>query len=137
MPPSDIHKFYGSDPRDGDAVVQQEHFKKNAAAFFNDGREEGPQRQKPPQEMSEAERIFHGVEERSQGMSNFDPIPGYGGTNRRQDADNFFAGTFRVGRDAGKTSLHRINDEKADTLKANSKFPAYKQAQAMRQARGQ
>jgi hypothetical protein len=137
VPPSEIYKFYGANPREGDDVVQQEHYKKNAAAFYNDGRNEGPQRKKPAQAMDEAERIFHGVEERPKGMSNFDPIPGYGGTNRRQDADNFFAGTFRVGRETGQQSLHRINDEKADTLKANSKFPAYKQAQAMRQARGQ
>jgi len=70
--------------------------------------------------------VFHGVEDRKRGMSGFDPIPGYAGTNQRQEADGFFACTFKVGREQGVQSLNRISDEKADTLKHNSKFPAYK-----------
>lgn len=34
--PATVHKFFGSDPSTGSAVVQQQAFQKNADAFFAD-----------------------------------------------------------------------------------------------------
>ena len=94
-----MHKFFGCNPAEADHVVKQQHFNQNAAAFFTDGSDSTPDRTPPGQSMDAAMNVFHGVEERKRGMSGFDPIPGYAGTNQRQEADGFFACTFKVGRE--------------------------------------
>ena len=82
--------------------------------------------------MEAATDIFHGVENKPRGMGNFQPIPGYSGTNRRSEADNVFAVTFAGSREQGQASLGRIKDEKTVTLQQSAKFMPYNQA---RQAR--
>lgn len=76
--------------------------------------------------MDAAVEVFHGVEHRKKGMTGFDPIPNYSGTNPRLEADGVFACTFKVAREQGDASLKRIANEKADTVKGNSQFPAYR-----------
>jgi len=44
--------------------------------------------------MEDANRIFHGVEQRKRGHDLGNPIPGYSGHNRRFEADNIFGTTY-------------------------------------------
>ena len=69
-------------------------------------------------------------------MTGFQPIPGYSGTNPRSEADAMFACTFAEQRKQGEMSLKRIENERADTLKTQEKFEAYKQVQQARMERG-
>lgn len=59
-------------------------------------------------------------------------IPGTATFCPRIEADAIFACTFQAGTDLSKHSVHRINDEKADTLKSAQKFMPYNQARAAR-----
>ena len=112
--------------------MQQQQFEKNRAAFFADSCDV-PARAPGGQTADEATRIFHGVEETKRGMSNFQPIPGYSGTNRRAEADNVFACTFAGSREQGQASLGRISDEKTTTLHGSAKFMPYANARRARE----
>ena len=86
--------------------------------------------------MADACNIFHGVEDKPKGMGNFQPIPGYSGTNRRAEADNVFAVTFAGSREQGQQSLGRIGAEKTVTLHTSAKFMPYTAARQARADQG-
>jgi len=54
-------------PTEGDHLVQQQHFQKNANAFYNN-EEQTPSRGPAPQSFDKAASIFHGVEARVPGQ---------------------------------------------------------------------
>jgi len=55
-------------PAECDGLVQDQHFKKNAAIFFNN-EERVPERGPAPQSFDKAAEIFHGVEMPVKGQS--------------------------------------------------------------------
>lgn len=78
---------------ENDNVVNQQHFERNAAAFFNDG---NPVKidNSQGQSLDQANEIFFGVEKKKKGHQLGKPIPGYSGTNQRVEADNIFGMTY-------------------------------------------
>ena len=58
------------------------------------------------------------------------PLPGYGGTNRRVQADNLFAMTYGDSKKKAGESQKKIEDYQSDLLKKTSTYkPAYKWSQ--------
>ena len=62
-----IRKFYGCAENENDAVVNEQHFKKNAEAFFNNGPSGMNLRQPEGQSLEKANEIFFGVETKKKG----------------------------------------------------------------------
>ena len=124
MSPRSVYKFFGVDPANSDAVVQNTHFEANRAAFFNNGEpiiNRGPAQQS----MQQAQDIFWGNEQKVKGKQLGAPIPGTATFQPRIEADAIFACTFQAGTELSKHSVNRINDEKADTLKTAQQFLPY------------
>jgi len=68
VPASDVLKFFGLNPAvEGDSIVREQAFAKNAAAFFNN-EEAIPQRGPAPQAYDKAAAIFFGEEEKVKGQ---------------------------------------------------------------------
>ena len=122
-------------PSEGDHLVQQQHFQKNANAFFNN-EEVAPVRGPAPQSFDKAASIFHGVEARVQGQKQGKPIPGTCTFRSRVEADNIFAQTYGASLDCSDVSNNRINNEKSETLRGAQQWLAYEQARQVRQQRG-
>ena len=61
--------------------MAQEHFKANAAAFYNNGTSDFQVGTEKGQSMDQANEVFFGVEEKKRGLALGKPIPGYSGTN--------------------------------------------------------
>ena len=127
MSPATLYKFYGCDPQEGDDLVRQQQFQKNAAAFWQQG-EDIPQRGPAPQSMGQASDVFWGVEEKPKGMKLGAPIPGTSSFVPRIQADNVFATTYHASNEHAGQSMNRINAEKAETLKQTQQFMPYNAA---------
>ncbi len=83
--------------------------------------------------MEAAAAVFHGVEQKKQGLALGNPIPGYSGHNRRFEADNIFGTTYQGSRTSAVESNTRINYEKGETLRTTAKFmPSYSEARQQR-----
>ena len=89
-----IRKFYGCAEENNDDVVAQQHFKKNAEAFYNNGASDFKIDNTQGQSLDAANDIFFGVEHKKKGLDLGKPIPGYSGTNQRVEADNIFGMTY-------------------------------------------
>ena len=123
-----IRKFYGC-AEEGDQVVNDEHFKANAEAFYNNGPSGVNLRQDAGQSLEQANDVFFGVEKKEQGLKLGAPIPGYSGTDQRVQADNIFGMTYANARKFAEGSNQRIASEKGDTLKQTAVFmPSYQDA---------
>ena len=136
MPPAQVHKFYGLEPStEGDALVRDQAFAKNAKAFYNN-EEEVPMRGPAPQGFDKAAQIFFGQDEVVKGQSQGRPIPGTCTFRPRVEADNIFAQTYGSSLDCSSSSAHRINNEKSETLRGAQQWLAYDQAVKVRAQRG-
>ena len=89
-----IRKFYGCADGNSDDTVANEHFKKNAEAFYNNGTSDFQINQNQGQSLEQANDVFFGVETKKKGLVLGKPIPGYSGTNQRVEADNIFGMTY-------------------------------------------
>lgn len=122
LDPSTMNKFWGTEDRDD--VVNNIHYEKNKTAFYEcDSKRQATQRAKCPQSKDAAMKEFFGVPETKQ-PEPIVPIPGYSGVSRRVTADNVFGMTYAEARRCADDSMKKINEEKGDTLKENSKFVA-------------
>jgi len=92
--PVTIRKFYGCADENSDDVVADQHFKKNAEAFYNNGMSDFQINQGQGQSLEQANDVFFGVEPKKRGLALGKPIPGYSGTNQRVEADNIFGMTY-------------------------------------------
>lgn len=127
--PVTIRKFYGCVDENSDEVVANEHFKKNAEAFYNNGTSDFQINQGQGQSLDAANEVFFGVETKKRGLALGKPIPGYSGTNQRVEADNIFGMTYANAKQFAEGSNSRIASEKGETLKHTSKFmPTYQAA---------
>lgn len=104
--------------------MQEQAFKKNAAAFFNN-EEVVPQRGPAPQSFNKAAEIFHGIDVPVKGQSQGKPIPGTCTFRPRVEADNIFAQTYGASLECSQVSNERIMIEKSETLKGAQKWMAY------------
>ena len=128
-----VAKFFGCESTD--EVVQNEHFKANQKAFFENGNDMALDRRPANQSYAAAVNVFHGNDEKPRGQVFEAPIPGYSGHTQRLEADCIFGQTFANAMDQGSKSIHRIKDERAETVKkATNKFPNYKDVVAARMA---
>lgn len=124
-----IRKFYGCGNEAADDVVANEHFKANAAAFYNNGPSGMSMNQDAGQSLEAANEVFFGVEHKKKGLQHGKPIPGYSGTNQRVEADNIFGMTYANARQFAEGSNSRIAAEKGDTLKQTATYmPSYQAA---------
>ena len=125
--PEMVNKFWGIGDEEMDDLVQENHLKKNTNAFYGvDPNFKSTKTRKVEQTEEDAMNAFFAVEEKKE-LKIGNPIPGYGGVNRRVGADNVFGMTYAEARRRADESLNKINSEKGDTLKMNSTFvPAYK-----------
>ncbi len=58
------------------------------------------------------------------------PLPGYGGTNRRVQADNVFGLTYGDSQKKASESQHKVEEFQSELLKKTSAYkPGYKWAQ--------
>lgn len=124
--PDIVNKFWGIESKEMDELAQQKEFAKNKEAFYGVDPHAPPTIRRAPEETEEeAMRKFFAVEEKKE-LKLGAPIPGYGGCNRRVGADNVFGLTYAEARRRADESLHKINNEKGETLKMNSTFvPAH------------
>ena len=121
-----IRKFYGCAEENNDDVVANEHFKKNAEAFYNNGVSDFQIDNSKKQSLDQANEVFFGVEPKKKGLALGKPIPGYSGTNQRVEADNIFGMTYANAKQFAEGSNSRIAAEKGETLKHTAKFmPSY------------
>ena len=124
--PNTVNKFWGIDKVDDD-VVNNVGLEESKKAFFaSDPKFSTTEIQRRQQAQEEALKNFYGVPEKAD-PAGLVPIPGYSGVSWRVVADNIFGMTYAEARKCAEESLKKINDEKGETLKANSVFvPEYK-----------
>jgi len=129
--PVTIRKFYGCVDENSDETVANEHFKKNAEAFYNNGTSDFQINKGEDQSMDAANEVFFGVETKKRGLALGKPIPGYSGTNQRVEADNIFGMTYANAKQFAEGSNSRIASEKGETLRHTAKFmPTYQAARS-------
>ena len=114
-----------------DPMVQGQAFEKNAAAFFSD-QADAADRPAPRQSMQDASKVFWGDEDKVKGRQTEKPIPGAAIYQPRVAADCIFATTYAAGQKNAEESLHRIKDEKSETLKGQQKWLPYEEAMKRR-----
>ena len=124
--PQMVNKFWGINDTEMDELVQQKHLERNTNQFYGvNPNEKIVKDRTKPQTEEEAMNQFFAVEEKPE-LKLGEPIPGYSGVSRRVGADNVFGMTYAEARVRARESLSKINNEKGETLKMNSKFiPAY------------
>ena len=124
LDPTIANGFWGTEDRD--EIVDKVNLEKNTQAFFGiSGKEKLPPRGPAPQSIEGATEQFYGLPPKKK-VEHIAPIPGYSGVSRRVGADNIFGMTYAEARRCADESLHKINDEKGETLKMNATFvPEY------------
>eukprot|EP00831_Metopus_contortus_P048424 TRINITY_DN394_c0_g1_i16.p1 TRINITY_DN394_c0_g1~~TRINITY_DN394_c0_g1_i16.p1 ORF type:complete len:200 (+),score=29.66 TRINITY_DN394_c0_g1_i16:299-898(+) len=115
--PTSVNTFWGIEPRE-DPVVANVAYEKNLAHFYGVHEGEGDSdlgAEKKKQTTEEALAIFYGVSDKKP-IALGEPIPGYGGFNRRVQADNLFGQTYGDSKKTAVDSMQKVEGYQSELL---------------------
>eukprot|EP00831_Metopus_contortus_P048425 TRINITY_DN394_c0_g1_i3.p3 TRINITY_DN394_c0_g1~~TRINITY_DN394_c0_g1_i3.p3 ORF type:complete len:157 (+),score=29.34 TRINITY_DN394_c0_g1_i3:95-565(+) len=134
--PTSVNTFWGIEPRE-DPVVANVAYEKNLARFYGVHDGEGDSdigAEKKKQTTEEALAIFYGVSDKKPSkykclfvVALGEPIPGYGGFNRRVQADNLFGQTYGDSKKTAVDSMQKVEGYQSELLMKTATYaPGYK-----------